>query len=627
LHLDVLAGYLLIATLCSYPLPIAARAAYIGAGDSYVYVWFNWFFRRAWLQGAFNHTEMIFHPLGVDLVRIDLSYFNALLSFPAHALFGDPLGYNLIQLGNWALCGFGGYHFARYFVDERRAAFIGGLVYGFSPFLTSRFCVHPNLAAAQFLPLAALFVLRFRDSARPRHALAAGAALALTGICSWYLLLTAFVWLALQLGHGALVRDRRLLAARFWRGAALAGALATALLAPFLLPWFSHGQVAGAGGVQPGINAAVGDLFGAFVPGPFHPLWGDAVRPLYHWLSRYHEGYVSRPSPLEQLTFVGYTALALAWLGFRGRRHDPGARFLRFMAFAFWVLSLGAFLHVAGAVFVGTEGALLARTGLGGVLRRLGYDAPVVGIPLPYWVFGRLPGLSAARAPSRMIIGTMLALAPLAAIGCQALLAWIERRRGRGAARVCTAGLAFLIPFEALIAPYEKIDPSMSPYFERLAQDPSGTALLNLPIAPRGAPASSMVGRYMYEQIGHRRPIFSGYISRNPEHARRLFEEEPLLAALRDPAGAPPLDSARVRADLERLEIGAVVLHRDRYLPAGDPDQPFHGVSRELYQPTLDLVAELLGPPCYSDPRIMVFAGAWPCPPPDPLHSPGGTQR
>ncbi len=612
-HLDALAGYFLIATACSYPMPIFARSAYVGAGDTYQFVWFNWLFARTWFQGMFTHSNMLFHPFGAELVQIDNCYYNALLAMGTYKVFGDTLGYNLIQLFNWALCGFSGYLFARYFVRDRRAAFIGGVVYGFSPYLASRFAVHPNLAAAQFIPLVALFAMRLLEHRRVRDALAAGVFLGLTGLCSWYHLFTMAIWLGLHLLYALVVSDRRLLQPRLWGVITLAGGVAGLVLMPFLLPWLTLGHVSTSGSaVAPGINAVVGDLFGAVTPGPFHPIWGDWVKPIYAFYSRYHEGYAIRPSALEQIVFVGYSALILAVIGIR-RGGAPSVRFLMSMAVAFWVLTLGAFLHIAGFVFVGTDGRLLSELGLDKLLHRIGFDSEVIGIPMPYWLFGRLPGLSVARAPSRMILGTMLALAPLAAIGCASLLKRIEERRGHRWAGGLTLLLAVIIPFESTIAPYEEIDPGYSPILESLRAIPADKAVLNLPIFPVGKHVGAMVARYMYEQTVHEKPIVGGYISRNPAHAFTLISEEPLLAALRSPLDGIPDEPAWARSALYRLDIGVIVLHRNHYLPPGDPGLPFHGVPLEFYNPTVAALQTLFGPPCHEDGEVMVFAGALPC--------------
>jgi hypothetical protein len=401
----------------------------------------------------------------------------------------------------------------------------------------------------------------------------------------------------------------------------LVGVVAGLALAPVLLPWATHPSPESAGFVpDPGNLTRVADLVGFVVPGPLHPLWGESVQPVYWWLSRFHEGFTTRPDPLEQLVFPGFAALVCAVVGARsGEVRHRGL--LVWIALAFAALSLGDFLHVAGFVFVGVEGETLRGLGLDRALRALGYGGSALGIPMPHWVVSRVPGLGVARAPCRMIVVSLLAMAPLVAAGARvAADRWAPRLpvgdlRGRW---LVFAAITSLVVFEGLALPLNQVDAGYSPTMERIREQPGRLAVLNVPPVPRGSHGTPILGRYMYEQTIHHRPIVSGSIARMPEDAFRVFETVPLLTALRDPGpgvlAAGGLSDAGLAlaasgtAVMDSLGIGYAVLHKGLYFDGDDASRTRLGAPAAYYEPSRALLEAAMGPPCHEDERVAVYA-------------------
>lgn len=133
---------------------------YIGTpGDPPVNMWY-----LAWTPYSLLHghapffTDHINYPFGVNLM------WNALMSIPGVILapvtlaFGPISSYNTLVTLNLALSSWCAYLAFRQFVSHRTAAFAGGLVYGFSPYMLAQSHDHPSLTAA-FIPPLLLFVL------------------------------------------------------------------------------------------------------------------------------------------------------------------------------------------------------------------------------------------------------------------------------------------------------------------------------------------------------------------------------------------------------------------------------------------------------------------------------------
>ncbi len=307
------------------------------------------------------------------------------------------------------------------------------------------------------------------------------------------------------------------------------------------------------------------DLLAFVTPQEFHPLWGA-------WAREQAQAFTSTVS--EHQVFAGFTVLALVllglWQGYAGSRRrladgtrvSPGPWPL--VALAFFVLSLGPVLHIAG------------RTQLLPGGREL---------PLPYgWLVAIVPFMEISRSVSRMDVMVMLALAVLAALG----VAWLA---GRGRiARVAPVTVLSLIIFEFLPAPYPMSPPDTPDWYEALAADPRPGAVMNLPMN------WDRPGYLLYQTV-HRKPLIAAYISR--DDPRTLVERVPVLQHFRHLGpDIVQLDLARQGQQvLSDLGVSWVVL--DRYKMPG-------GAEREY---TEAATGQIFGAqqPVYEDDRLTVY--------------------
>ena len=229
---------------------------------------------------------------------------------------------------------------------------------------------------------------------------------------------------------------------------------------------------------------------------------------------------------------------------------------------------------------------------LGPVLHVAGW--PVIG-SLPYAWLSQLPLVSFGRAPSRLAILLMLAVAVVAGYGLSAL----EARGPR--VKWLTLGCSVLIFVEYLIVPL-RLDArfaAIPAFYQALGTGQYAPgAILDVPIDLIGAQGPA--GDYMLYQTRHQQPIVSGYISRTPGNVTRLFDQ-PFLNALRArtygdtaPFTFAPAEMAAAADGLRSVEVGYVVLHKAEVSTEDEA---------AVYQALVSVLAE----PIYVDDRLVVW--------------------
>jgi len=359
----------------------------------------------------------IFYPFHDVLAYQDTLLGVLPFAAPVLLLTGNPvLAYNVLFLGSFVLCAWGAYLLAVLLTRDTRAAFLAGLVYGFSPYRMVHL-YHLNLLCGMWIPLALVCWERVRRGGRgdARYWVGVGLCVVLQALSALYYAAFLSVALALLL----LVQARRSPRGRarpLLLGAVTTAACCALALAPFVAPYIRVERQLGG---SRGLGQAV--YFAADLRDFLHSV---DLSVLYGW-SGHALGV--RPTDALQYLWPGATALALALWGLKGRgargegrrkgratnsprasadgprpsplapRPSPYALLLAASA----VLCLGPFLKVWGV-----------RTAL----------------PLPYLLLYPLPGFAGLRDPARFGAIYTLALAVLAAYGMAALLHALSRR-------------------------------------------------------------------------------------------------------------------------------------------------------------------------------------------------------
>ncbi|MCS6845934.1 MAG: hypothetical protein NZ528_16690 [Caldilineales bacterium] len=549
-HRWVLLGFSLLAVALSWPLATRLTThvpgSYIWAFDEYTFLWNIWYFKRALidLHTSPLHTELLFYPLGLDLVMYTFNLLASGLALPLYLATGNAaLASNLMNLAASALGGFGVYLLARYLLrpgasngDARAArlsdgavalpaAVLAGAVYAFASSRSIYLALgHYMIVTTQWVPFFALYFLRTLDGHRRRDAVLAGLFTALCLLTDMlYGVLLGLIAVVLLLSRWRQRTQRPSLPSSLGLLATVV-AVAALLSAPLLIPTLREG-ISADYAVEGWGNADVlnADLAGLFTPTALHPVldgaegrtWEEELRAVQTGESRFND---------VNTLFLGYATAALAVLGavVGGRR----ARGWAALALLTLVLALGPLLTINGRSTFDLDGL------------------PVT-VPLPYIVFHYLPLLQGFRAPNRFSIVVMLALAVLAAYAAAWLLSLLAGQRQQpgealsGRFRQIGAGalsalLIGLVLFEHLAVPMPLTDARVPAVYRQIAQQPGEFALLQLPMGWRNGfgVLGSEDTRVQWYQSVHGRPILSGNTSRNPPFKFDYFRRLPLVQAI-----------------------------------------------------------------------------------------------
>ncbi len=527
-------SYLLAAFLLTLPLWLGSQPLLLGYGaDSAMHLWFlNWF------PYAISHglnpfqTSIATHPSTVSLLWNNADLVLALLAWPLFRLLPAAAAMDLVFVLMMAAASAAMAWQLRPHVRHASSAWLGGLLFGFSPFALSELAAgHLTWVSTATLPLgwwAGEHAWRAaRDGRNPvRWGMALGGWAVLQYWVSKELLATTLLMAALVLAlnsRGILRRGLPPLR-RLWPVAAIAVSVFGALMAyPVISQLTSGVPLSRPTVVSPTANVV--DLLEWVVPG-YAQLMG--IGPVGA-LSLRFTGEL-----LETDAYLGLPLLTLAALAAWRWRGAPLARLGAGLAGVAGVLSLGGHLHVAGVV---------------------------TRVPLPWLLFEHLPLLGKA-VPSRLTIFVV------AGVACLLAASWdrvMERFALWTRALILGVALLPLLPSSGLMAGFAGF-PVYTPRVlgsTALRALPAGASVLTIPITTRENHGLAMY--WQAEQDFHYSQPF-GYLLR-PGPGGVLTDNlspSPLanLATDLSSGDARPvgISAAAVRLQLRRLGVRALVL-------------------------------------------------------------------
>ena len=230
LHLLVLGLFSLLTLILSWPLPLRIFSWVPGvaqwAFDESTFVWNIWYFKHSLIDNLSTplHSDLIYYPLGIDLVLYTYNFFNAIIAQPLHVAVSLIFASNVTVLLSTVLSGYGTFLLVRYLLvrgwglgtgyrgsadqgsagrardDSRSAivnrqssivnlsAFAAGVVYAFASNRAIYATLgHYDMVTTQWIPLYALMLLRSLDSSltssrRRKAAILAGVFFAFNGL-------------------------------------------------------------------------------------------------------------------------------------------------------------------------------------------------------------------------------------------------------------------------------------------------------------------------------------------------------------------------------------------------------------------------------------------------------------
>ena len=603
-------GYVCLALVFAWPLPVRMADAMLGlpAGDAGVYVWNLWVFRHELVENhrlPFLTSEILLLNSPVPLALHNYTTFANLLALPLIPLLGVLRTFNVLVLASGVMSGYAMYTYARVRTEDAGAAWIGGVLFGFSPFMSARAAEHFSLTLAAPLPIFGLLMYRIYAAPSLGLACAAGATVAWAFLCDAYYAVYCLLMAAFTATYSVFSMERQTSTVRhhWWRSVTeLAIVCVAGLIVGMLLR--------GGGRVDVwGIRVSFTRLYTPV-------LILTLLVMVRIWLSiRLRVKHVSNLSAYAQVAavaglvcFVMLSPVLSAvsspfgerqWInpGVMWRNSAPGVDALAFFApnplhplFGFlsyhWFESMpGGFNeNVVAIPWVALSTILIGifawrfRPHRGWVLFTALFAVMAMGpfisisrhltyLPTPWALLRYLPIVGAARMPTRFSILVTMGVAMMLAMVVQEMRARSQRPR------LHTAIVAALLLFELLPAPRVMNDATVPAPYRFIAADPRPVRVLSLPFGLRDGISSR--GNYsassQFYQTVHEKGLVGGYLSRLPGDSIARYRGIRMLRVLMRYSEGTPVDDELLAAALERgprnvvrFKIGYVVINRER---------------------------------------------------------------
>jgi hypothetical protein len=507
-------------------------------GDQFANVWF-----LRWTPFALLHGHNPFfttyanYPFGVNLVTNTSAPLLGLLGMPVTLVAGSIATFNVLSTLALAGSATAGYLFARRWTSWRPAAWVGGLLYGFSPYEIGQASGHLNLTFVVLPPLILLAVneVVVRQEWGPRRA---GVTLGLLVTAQFFI---SSEVLASTVIMGAVCVTTAGAVGRHSLGGhlrpAVAGSLWAAGVATVLLAypvWFAvRGPGYISGPIQLVPEAYRADLFGLVYPGAF--VW---IAP--SGLTRTSASFAN--SVVENGSYLGITvvltvvvSVVVLW------RRSAVVKVAAVSGGVAWILSLG--------------GALVVRAAPG---------ASLSGFPLPERVLAHLPLLS-NTIPVRYSLYVALFASLLVALALDKIHtrvaahpgnAWLRTPLGSALLPAVLAA-ACLVPVVPAIPLQGFGDPGIPAYFSSrsLARIPVDSVALLYPFPSTPTPQGQLwqaTGNLHFKMPG-------GYllVPQSPHHSIAFspaigYDADTLTARtlIALAAGSPPIETPALRSAL-----------------------------------------------------------------------------
>jgi hypothetical protein len=601
-------GYVCVAAVFAWPLPLHLEDALLGpiGGDTGVYVWNLWVFRHEIVEHGrfpFSTGEILALNSAAPLTLHNYTSLANVIAFPLLPLLGTVATFNLLTIASGIASAFTAFLLLRRLTEDGAAAWIGGLLFGFSPFMTARSMSHFSLVQAAALPAFALALERVTEKPTVRRGALAGGLVGVAFLCDPYyavycLLMAAYAagWMVVSVQRGAappvpamfrvgidiaimcvaglvcgvMIRGGGrfeflgirvsmthlytpmlvltvLALVRLWMTLRPRIALMPALLRPHL----RTAAVAGATCIL--LLSPVLTVMAAHLG---ERQW---IAPRMLWRSS--------PAGLDVLAYLvpNPTSRWLGWVASDWLETGNGG-FVENVAaipwtatFAVAVALLYAGLRLPRYWIVLTSGAALLS--FGPFIAIAGWQTHV---PTPWSLLRYLPVIGATRMPARISVLVMLGAAVMLAFAVRALRARSTRPW------LPSTIVASLLLVELLPAP-RQLHPATAPSFYKLiAADPRPVRVLTLPFGLRDGTSShgNFKASTQFYQTVHEKPLVGGYLSRLPSLGIETYRRTHRLNVLMDLSARRSVSPERMERAIERahlypprLDIGYVVVH------------------------------------------------------------------
>jgi hypothetical protein len=543
-----LAAYVVLALAVFWPIgPFDTRSLPIAGGgnpagnDPFQMTWFLTYVPYAITHGlSLFHSNYVDYPGGVNLADNTSVPLLGILAWPITATLGPIAAFNFLIRLCFAVSGASMFLVLRRYCSSWQAAFIGGLLYAFGPYMAAQE-LHIDLT---FVPIPPLLFL-FGDELVRRQRMSYWLLGPLIGLVSIVQFLTspdiisgcavmaAIIAVGLAFRYKHLVRQR--LPYILKSGSLAVGVFVLLAGYPVYEMMFGAGSIRGPVVPINILQKARADLLGVVVP-------TSNQLAVPHFIS-FIGDYFAGGNLSENGTYLGIPLLIVLYFVYRRFKSDSIVRIAVLAAVAAWVLSLGETLSI------GTWGS---------------------HVPLPGYLLAHLPLLE-DTIPARYALYVLLFVSVLVAIGVDRM--WLPQLVGRSFGKkqkrlLFLGGLVAVsvlpnIPFASGEVPWPS---SLPPTLERSLAP--GTVVLPVPFATSansqamGWQASAdmrfrIVGGYANiidpgKTYGQRDPV-----PLPPWHVQEVFSYPKFGSLL--PWVPPAQAESQLLSYLNRYHVGAVV--------------------------------------------------------------------
>jgi hypothetical protein len=607
-HAAALFGYVCVALVFAWPLPLHLSESLLGpiGGDTGVYVWNLWVFRHEIVEHGrfpFFTSEILALTSGTPLTLHNYTSLANVVAFPLMPLLGTVATFNVLTLASGVASAYTAFLLFRRLSGDAAAAWIGGLLFGFSPFMTARSTAHFSLVQSAALPAFALALDRVLERPVLARASLAGTLVGVAFLCDPYyavycLLMAVFAagWMAISVRRGEAPAAPAMLRlgvniAIMCVGGLVAGIMIrgggrfelfgirvsmTHLYTPMLVLtvlvlvrlWISlRPRIA----LMPMVlrphfkTAAVAAATCVLVLSPVLTVMAAHLGER-QWIAP-KTLWRSSPSGLDVLAYLVPNPMSrwLGWIasdwlaGGNGGLVENVAALPWTATFAVAVALLYAGLRLPRYWVVFTASAALLS--LGPFISIAGWQTLV---PTPWSLLRYLPVVGATRMPARLSILVMLGAAVLLTFAIRALRA----RSDRPWVPVTIVGSLLLV--ELMPAPRPLYSATAPSFYKQIAADPRPLRVLTLPFGLRDGTSShgNFSASTQFFQTVHEKGLVGGYLSRLPSRGLDPYRRSHRLSVLMDLSAGRPVSPERMERAIERahlypphLDIGYVIVH------------------------------------------------------------------
>jgi len=433
-------------------------------------------------------------------------------------IFGRILGYNLLFYLSFILSGFGVYLLADHFVKNKKAAFIAGVIYAFSPFhVHNALSTNVGTMHQEWLPFFALYLFKFFEKFEFRKFLGVAVFLFLIGFTEHQLLAFTAIFVVFFIVYKLIVEPKKFLDKKLGIYFLVAAVFFSVV---FFFIFRNLLTIANSDNnfLDAGLKSAVrysNDSLSIFVTPPSHSFWPGAFQ-------NFRE-QVGRKASSTFSIYAGYSVLLLSLLGiifwkYLKKREQTirGIFFWLAVALGFYILSWGPYFHFKGVL------------------------NPPVKMPY-YLIYQYLPYYKNIRTVGRLFAYSMLAFSLLAAWGTNFLQIYLQKKVQSSKFKIQNLGkkrlflllfysfVGLVVILEFLAVPFRMDSLEHSSFYEKLGQNKENFNVLEIP----GSTSYIFASRDLVWKSIHRKNTINGYdFARVNKEAYTFQQGTPIIRTL-----------------------------------------------------------------------------------------------